>query len=704
MDKPSQNNLYAGLIIYRIQRHNNIEYLLLNDTFTNKKHWFCPKGQVIGNEDTIKCSLRETFEATGLRPTELRIEEGFAIELRYLSGTKAKRVKYHLAQLVDHHTRLLPNAQGVHMQWFNQAAAADKVIFKSMQDAFKHAQTFIEAKQLRPQRKRQDNRALPAEQQQQQQQQQPQSPQPQQLQQRAQQTEQNSTRPQQQQQQQQPSSPQSFGNHHSTSSAAENNPLYKTRLCERYETEGSCPYGPKCHFAHGIGELRGKPEGQAAKEESPAENNQLFKTKLCEKFMRERFCQYGPKCHFAHGEAELKERPIKPMERREESVDTEHEPNWRNGNNNGRQKGVEPSNRSSEYHWRSKADTSQNSPERDSPRRQRPESNREGIWRGKPVESDRDGSWRNSNKPEPDREGGWRAKSVAPIDPVSATAERLSHLRTSSSEEDVRHSNWRNARPTKQEDDTMLKASVEELRRPTFTEHQCRTPKVNKKSAPMPAASDEKSWMKVVKLSKEEQEELESQSAVTASAADSPLPTSITPMASNGTLQGKPASPNKISQIESIIMELKKFFLKPINNANIRGTLMEDTKEVTRIEMRNNLSKKQLLFILLVSLLEDVPETSNILSILKSREHLFKTFVKSEADQLLLLKTWEQFVNHRKPAMVNKTVTALSHWYDCEMVEEDVFIRWYNTLEKGSVLEKKSEKFIEWLNETDEED
>lgn len=54
--------------------------------------------------------------------------------------------------------------------------------------------------------------------------------------------------------------------------------------------------------------------------------------------------------------------------------------------------------------------------------------------------------------------------------------------------------------------------------------------------------------------------------------------------------------------------------------------------------------------------------------------------------------------------MVNKTVTALSHWYDCEMVEEDVFIRWYNALEKGSVLEKKSEKFIEWLNETDEED
>lgn len=52
MDKPSQTKLYAGLVIYRIQR--NVEYLLLNDSFTNKKHWFCPKGQIIGNEEEIK--------------------------------------------------------------------------------------------------------------------------------------------------------------------------------------------------------------------------------------------------------------------------------------------------------------------------------------------------------------------------------------------------------------------------------------------------------------------------------------------------------------------------------------------------------------------------------------------------------------------------------------------------------------------------
>lgn len=176
---------------------------------------------------------------------------------------RAKKVKYHLAQLIDHHTRLLSNAEGIHMQWFNQATVSDKVIFKSMQDALKHAQTFIEAKHLRPQRKRQPDLYKNAESQVEQ----------------RQQVEQQQRNPTQQ-------------------TSAESNPLYKTRLCERFETEGSCPYGPKCNFAHGIDELRGKTEPRFEKEEVITDGNQLFKTKLCEKFMRERFCQYGPKCHF----------------------------------------------------------------------------------------------------------------------------------------------------------------------------------------------------------------------------------------------------------------------------------------------------------------------------------------------------------------------------------------------------------------------
>jgi hypothetical protein len=85
----------------------------------------------------------------------------------------------------------------------------------------------------------------------------------------------------------------------------ESNPLYKTRLCERYETEGACSYGSRCNFAHGITELRGKVveevEVKEIKEEEVDDNeNMLFKTKLCERFMRDQFCQYGPKCHFGN--------------------------------------------------------------------------------------------------------------------------------------------------------------------------------------------------------------------------------------------------------------------------------------------------------------------------------------------------------------------------------------------------------------------
>lgn len=78
--------------------------------------------------------------------------------------------------------------------------------------------------------------------------------------------------------------------------------------------------------------------------------------------------------------------------------------------------------------------------------------------------------------------------------------------------------------------------------------------------------------------------------------------------------------------------------------------------------------------------------------------------MKTNADQILLLKAWDTFVTQRKPIMVNKTAAALSHWYDCEMIEEEAFVQWYDSLEKESPLETKSAKFIEWLNSSDDDE
>ncbi|KAJ1558655.1 hypothetical protein HK405_013234, partial [Cladochytrium tenue] len=104
------------------------------------------------------------------------------------------------------------------------------------------------------------------------------------------------------------------------------NPLYKTRLCERFETDGTCPYGSRCTFAHGAAELRDRStfiggadaaadttkkdvasNGPAASITSGPDGS-LYKTRMCENFTKEGFCQYGPRCNFAHSAAELRER------------------------------------------------------------------------------------------------------------------------------------------------------------------------------------------------------------------------------------------------------------------------------------------------------------------------------------------------------------------------------------------------------------
>lgn len=91
---------------------------------------------------------------------------------------------------------------------------------------------------------------------------------------------------------------------------------------------------------------------------------------------------------------------------------------------------------------------------------------------------------------------------------------------------------------------------------------------------------------------------------------------------SNAVQQKTPMTPAKSAQTELIITELKKFFTNNVATVATKGKLNQDVKEVTKIEMRNDLSKKQLLYILLVCLLED---TDSLLPILKSRHHLFKT-------------------------------------------------------------------------------
>lgn len=72
------------------------------------------------------------------------------------------------------------------------------------------------------------------------------------------------------------------------------NSRYKTELCRPFEEAGSCKYGEKCQFAHGIGELRN------------LQRHPKYKTELCRTFHSVGFCPYGPRCHFVHNAEEAR--------------------------------------------------------------------------------------------------------------------------------------------------------------------------------------------------------------------------------------------------------------------------------------------------------------------------------------------------------------------------------------------------------------
>eukprot|EP00064_Thunnus_orientalis_P016071 superscaffoldBa00003105_g16134 len=71
-----------------------------------------------------------------------------------------------------------------------------------------------------------------------------------------------------------------------------NSNRYKTELCRPFEENGTCKYGDKCQFAHGMHELRS------------LSRHPKYKTELCRTFHTIGFCPYGPRCHFIHNAEE----------------------------------------------------------------------------------------------------------------------------------------------------------------------------------------------------------------------------------------------------------------------------------------------------------------------------------------------------------------------------------------------------------------
>ncbi|CAO2832301.1 unnamed protein product [Amaranthus hypochondriacus] len=88
---------------------------------------------------------------------------------------------------------------------------------------------------------------------------------------------------------------------------------YKGRHCKKFYTEEGCPYGENCTFLH---DEQSRSRESVAISVSPTvggtfgPNGQIqkpsnWKTRICNKWETTGSCPFGSKCHFAHGLAEL---------------------------------------------------------------------------------------------------------------------------------------------------------------------------------------------------------------------------------------------------------------------------------------------------------------------------------------------------------------------------------------------------------------
>ncbi|XP_042487731.1 zinc finger CCCH domain-containing protein 56-like [Macadamia integrifolia] len=90
---------------------------------------------------------------------------------------------------------------------------------------------------------------------------------------------------------------------------------YKGRHCKKFYTEEGCPYGDNCTFLHdeqsraresvaiSLGPTVGSGYGTSGNGTNQKPSN--WKTRICNKWEMTGYCPFGSKCHFAHGFGEL---------------------------------------------------------------------------------------------------------------------------------------------------------------------------------------------------------------------------------------------------------------------------------------------------------------------------------------------------------------------------------------------------------------
>ncbi|KAJ2161072.1 hypothetical protein GGF46_001743 [Coemansia sp. RSA 552] len=720
----------AGLLIYRISPRRPIEYLLLNDAFDNHRHWYPPKGRMIGSEDELKCALRESLDLTGLGAGDLVADEAFRAELKYVDGIQPKQVVYFLARLAapSRQGSIRSDSAGMKYQWCTLDQAVDRAVFQSMQNILTQAESYIEDmrdKILGSSRPRRQNsigdegsrryRANGSQ--------------------RAYGSGRDETsngidpsggengdiewRPARAnhlggiegrmrklavhdeprggngyRQGQLPSgSPHQWREQQDRGAGddgmaahvrrQQDNPRYKTKLCEKFEQEGECPYGHKCVFAHGPGELRAREpapsfnglrvpgdererEGYQRNHQGSAaglryNSNPLYKTKMCQRFSELGECPYGEKCQFAHGDDELRDPP-------------EVSPPMRSPRDARAQPRVLADHQTTNGLGRAGLGQSQ-------------------AWRKNSFDNERVAaprmgrniSWSNTGAQLVDSSGSPSMGDDGPLlEPSSFQTARSPKARYSSDQAEL---GAPQAAP-------LVTPIAQKIPSPRAGGNSTVAPpkkpqehRVGGTGTRGGKNGDEKPWIKVVEVTNKDLKEM-----------GSPL------VDSSDAPKHKPS--NKTAELEGrLIRELAEAVAQG-SGAGDSLTQHALFKEITHLEFRNNLTKQQLLNIVIPVLFSPCKATG-VAEAIEGHAEVLGKIVGKQQDQKLMLNAWQRLLVEDACASLwqRKATELLGTLYKESLLDEDAFFQWFAKWNvDGCGPEIQAMKpFAHWLNTAEEE-
>jgi len=145
--------------------------------------------------------------------------------------------------------------------------------------------------------------------------------------------------------------------------------------------------------------------------------------------------------------------------------------------------------------------------------------------------------------------------------------------------------------------------------------------------------------------------------------------------------------------LESIEKDFKAYF-------NETHTSNEEFREITKTEAKHDLTKHQLLNVLIPALFH----SDNIAGKVKARKPLLKQFIFNYADQILLLRAWERYYVRDEDALSSSILHVMKSLYETDLVEEEAFLTWAEPDASATSFRHKIKPFIDWLKTADEED